>query len=166
VDVWPQIVFGGVAAGVIAQVISGRISRSVKISEFRQKWIDALREDVAAYIGATHKWIRKYEEINGIIAMEKRGQKDRKELLRIQNEALVILSRIKLRINPNKNPHKREDDTFLLALDKLIEPGKLQPIEPATLELSWSQAAQEALDLARRILKREWEVTKQPSQWL
>jgi hypothetical protein len=54
VDVWPQIVFGGVVAGIIAQVISGRISRSVKVSEFRQKWIDALREDVAVYIGATH----------------------------------------------------------------------------------------------------------------
>jgi hypothetical protein len=112
VDVWPQIVFGGVAAGIIAQVISGRISRSVKISEFRQKWIDCLREDVAAYIGAAHKWVRKYEEMNEIIATEERTQKDRNELLPIQNEALVILSRIKLRINPNKNLYKRKTTRF------------------------------------------------------
>jgi hypothetical protein len=165
-DVWAQIAFGGVVAGIIAQVISGRISRSVKISEFRQKWIDALREDVASYIGATHKWVRKYEEINDIIAIEERDQKDRGELLPIQNEALVILSRIKLRINPNKNRYKKEDDTFLLALEKLLNPGKLPPIDPATIEVSWHEAAGEAIELARRILKREWEVTKQRGQWL
>ncbi|WP_029585336.1 hypothetical protein [Bradyrhizobium sp. URHD0069] len=165
-DVWPQIVFGGVVAGIIAQVISGRISRSVKVSEFRQKWIDALREDVAAYIGAAHKWVRKYEEINNIISMEERDQKDRDELLPVQNDALVTLSRIKLRINPNKNRYKNEDDAFLLALEKLIDPNKLPPIDPATIEVSWRKAAEEAIELTRRILKREWEVTKQPGQWL
>jgi hypothetical protein len=98
--------------------------------------------------------------------MEERGQKDRDELLPVQNEALVILSRIKLRINPNKNPYKKEDDAFLLALEKLLDPGKLPPIDPATIEVSWRNAAEEAIELARRILKREWEVTKQPGQWL
>jgi hypothetical protein len=165
-DVWPQIVFGGVVAGVIAQVISGRLSRSVKVSEFRQKWIDALREDIAAYIGATHKWVRKYEEINNIVAMEERNRRDRDELLPVQNEGLVILSRIKLRINPNKNPYKKEDETFLLALEKLLDLGKLPPIDPSTIEVSWHKAAEEAIELARKILKREWEVTKQPGQWL
>lgn len=75
-EIWPQILLGGVVAGVLAQVISGRLSRSVKISEFRQKWIDSLRDDVAAYVGATHKWVRKYEEVNVIVEFEKKGKKE------------------------------------------------------------------------------------------
>lgn len=164
-DVWPQILFGGVVAGVIAQVISGRLSRSVKISEFRQKWIDSLRDDVAAYVGATHKWVRKFEEINAIAELHEKGKKDIEELLPLQNDALVILSRIRLRINPHKNRYKKEDDAFLLALDKLLDPMKLGPSDPSTIEVVWHKAADEAVELARKILKREWEVTKQPGQW-
>jgi len=157
---------GGVVAGVLAQVISGRLSRSVKISEFRQKWIDSLRDDVAAYIGATHKWVRKYEEVNAIVEFEKKGKKEREEFLPLQNDALVILSRIKLRINPLKNRYKKEDDAFLLALDKLLDLGKLEPSEISTIEVGWRKAADDAIERARKILKREWEVTKQPGQWL
>lgn len=165
-EIWPQILFGGVVAGVIAQVISGRLSRSVKISEFRQKWIDSVRDDVAAYVGATHKWVRKYEEMGDIVSFEGRGKKDSEELLPLQNEALVILSRIKLRINPHKNRYKKEDDAFLLALDKLRDLGKFEPPGPSSIEVRWQEAANEAVELARKILKREWEVTKQPGQWL
>lgn len=162
---WIQLLFGGVVAGVLAQTISGRVSRSIKISEFRQKWIDALRDDVASYIGATHKWVRKYEEINTIGTLELREQKGREELLPLQNDSLVVLSRIKLRINPQKNPYKKEDELFLLALDKLLDPGKLAPSETSTIEVGWHRAAADAVDCARKILKREWEVTKQPGQW-
>ncbi|KRQ09157.1 hypothetical protein AOQ71_21240 [Bradyrhizobium manausense] len=158
--------FGGVVAGILAQVISGRLSRSVKISEFRQKWIDSLRDDVAAYIGATHKWVRKYEEINAIVAFEEKSKKEREEFLPLQNDALVILSRIKLRINPLKNRYKKEDDAFLRALDKLLDLGKLEPSETPTIEVGWRKGADDAIELARKILKREWEVTKQPGQWL
>ena len=164
-EIWPQILLGGVVAGVLAQIISGRLSRSVKISEFRQKWIDSLRDDVAAYVGATHKWIRKYEEINAIVALEEKDKKYREELLPLQNDALVILSRIKLRINPHKNRYKKEDDEFLLALDKLLDLGKLEPSEVSSIEVGWHKAASDAVETARKILKREWEVTKQPGQW-
>jgi hypothetical protein len=163
---WAQILLGGVVAGLIAQVISGRVSRSIKISEFRQKWIDALREDVAAYIGATHKWVRKYEETHSIRGLEERDKKDRDEVLPLQTEALVILSRIKLRINPKKNAYKKEDDSLLAALDKLLEPGKLTLSESSTIEAGWDSARREAIECARSVLKREWEVTKQPGQWL
>jgi hypothetical protein len=165
VDVWLQIAFGGVVAGIIAQVIGGRLSRSIKISEFRQKWIDALRDDVAAYIGATHKWIRKFEEINKIKISDEKLVKEESELLPIQNEALVILSRIKLRINPQKNRYKKEDDAFLAALDRLLNPGKLVPIDASSIEVSWERAVLELTEIARKLLKREWEVTKQPAQW-
>src|SRR6185437_1684073 len=97
---------------------------------------------------------------------EGREKKEHEELLPIRNETLVILSRIKLRINPYKNEHKKEDDAFLLALDKLLDVGKLQLSETSTIEFGWQCAAHEAIESARKLLKREWEVTKRPSQWL
>ncbi len=81
-EIWPQILLGGVVAGVLAQVISGRLSRSVKISEFRQKWIDSLRDDVAAYVGATHRWVRKYEDINATVEFEEKDKKTKKSSFR------------------------------------------------------------------------------------
>jgi len=164
-EIWPQILLGGVVAGVLAQIISGRLSRSVQISKFRQEWIDSLRDDVAAYVGATHKWILKYEEIYAIVELGERAKKDREELVPLQNDALVILSRIKLRINPHKNRYKKEDDAFLRALDRLLEPGKLKLSEASSIEVGWDKAARDAVEAARKILKREWEVTKQPGQW-
>lgn len=167
-DVWPQIVLGGVVAAVVAAVISGRISRSIKISEFRQAWINDLRKDVADYVGAAHKWVRKYEQINDIEPdrQVEKNRMEREELLPIHNEALVILSRIKLRFNPRKNQYKKDDDDFLTALDNLLNPGKLAPSSMSPLETSWLGLANEAVEKARAILKREWEITKQPGQWL
>jgi|GEM_PF-4393143 hypothetical protein len=167
-DVWPQIVLGGVVAAVVAAIISGRLSRSIKISEFRQAWINDLRKDVADYVGAAHKWFRKYEQLNDIEAdrQDEKTRMEREELLPIHNEALVILSRVKLRINPRKNPYKRDDDDFLTALDNLLNPGKLTPSDVSPLETRWLTLANEAVEKARAILKREWEITKQPGQWL
>jgi hypothetical protein len=41
-------------------------------------------------------------------------------------------------------------------------------LDPAIsdLEKSWLKLANEAVEGARTILKREWEITKQPAQWL
>lgn len=168
-DVWPQIVLGGVVAAVVAAIVTGRISRSIKISEFRQAWINDLRKDIADYIGAAHKWVRKFEQLNALVGADKqeeKGRMEREELLPIHNESIVILSRIKLRFNPRRNRYKDEDDKFLVALTSLLDPTKLAPRDASPLEISWLKLASEAIEIARTILKREWEITKQPAQWL
>ncbi len=66
-NVWLQIVLGGAVAAVIATIITSRTSRSIKISEFRQAWINELRKDLADYIGAAHRWVRKYEQLIRLI---------------------------------------------------------------------------------------------------
>jgi hypothetical protein len=53
--------FNGILAIIIAAgaaLTAAWISRSIKISEFRQKWIDDLRNDISAYVGAAEKWFR------------------------------------------------------------------------------------------------------------
>jgi hypothetical protein len=152
-----------VIAALVSGFISGLFARNVKISKFRQTWINELRKDVADYIGAAHRWIRKYEQINHLEQNPDRLELERKELLPISNEARVILWRIRLRINPRQdNPDKKQDDAFLKCLDDLLNPGK---IPPPNLEASWLVLANGAVEKAREILKREWEVTKRLLWW-
>ena len=80
-------------------------TQSIKISEFRQKWIDDLRNDISAYVGAAEKWFRKWDEINPLPS-EKKEKREREDLFPIANDARVILHRIKLRFNPEDNPDK------------------------------------------------------------
>lgn len=149
--------------GAIAALIAGFLSYKVKISEFRQAWIDALRQDIADYIGATHRWARYYDAFDLETSDERRAVIARTKLSPAANKARVILDRIKMRINPRTNPQKEADDEFLRCLGNLLNPDKLPPKKPdssTTLEMRWSCAAEEAVEQAREILKREWEVTK------
>jgi hypothetical protein len=96
----------------LAAVTAAWLTRLLKISEFRQAWINALRDDLAAYLGATQKWFHAYS----------RGEEEWK-LFSMGNEASVILYRIKLRFNPNENKFKQQDDDFLAALDEIKNPS-------------------------------------------
>jgi hypothetical protein len=161
-----SILLGGVGAAVAAAIIAGHISHATKISEFRQAWIDKLRKDIADYVGAAHQWIRKYQEINDLPAsnQDERAAKERNELFPIANDARVILWRIRLRFNPRDNRYKGEDDALLRNLLDLLNPGRLPP-ERQT-EATWIEIADSAVERAREILKREWEVTKYPQSKL
>jgi hypothetical protein len=149
---------------IIAATIAPWISHSIKISEFRQAWINDLRRDIADYLGVSERWFRKYEEINHMAAGDPlKGDRERTELFPIANEAKVILRRIRLRFNPTDNRHKAEDDAFLKSLDDMLNPGKCAPPQP---DVSWQKLADDSVQQARRILKREWEVTKKlPVPW-
>jgi len=147
-------------SAVAAAIIAGAISHTTKISEFRQTWIDKLRRDIADYVGTAHRWIRKYEEINDLSDQDERAAKDSGELFPIANEARVILWRIRLRFNPRDNQYRAQDDAFLRSLLDLLDPDKL-PEERQT-EAAWIEIADGAVEQARDILKREWEVIKYP----
>jgi len=97
-DFYPATVDRAFAA-VSAAAIAAWVSRAIKISEFRQAWINDLRKDIADYIGAAERWFRKYDELNTLTAPE-RADREQRELFPIANEARVILWRIKLRFNP------------------------------------------------------------------
>jgi hypothetical protein len=143
------IILGGVAAAFAA----GWLSKELKLSEFRQAWINELRSDIAAYLGAAHRWLRKRDEPHDLDSNE---VLEEKELLRRENEAFVILRRIRLRFNPLSNQYKTEDDEFLDRLANLLNPE--WQTQPFAL---WNALADEVVERARRILKREWEVTKE-----
>ncbi len=149
------LLIGAIAAAIItafAAMTAAWISRSIKIAEFRQDWIDELMADISTFIGVAEEWFRKWEQLNDS-SSEERGRRVPDELFPIANRARVIFGRIKLRFNPeSNNPSKKQDDKFLQSLSDLLN----RPESGA----SWFKLADDAVEEARKILKREWEVTK------
>ena len=123
----------------VAAVIAGWLTRLLKISEFRQNWINALRDDIAAYLGVTQKWFKAYSK----------GEEDWK-LFSLGNEASIILFRIQMRFNPNENEFKQEDDEFLAALNEIRNP---HVVIRELAESHWGNASVKVMSLARKILK-------------
>jgi len=72
-----QLLLTGAFAAVSAAAIAAWVSRAIKISEFRQAWINDLRKDIADYIGAAERWFRKYDELNTLTAPERADREQR-----------------------------------------------------------------------------------------
>ena len=164
-DNFVTILLGGIGAAILAAaaalsaaIIAGRISHATKISEFRQTWIDNLRKDIADYVGISHRWIRKYEELNDLPPSDQKRDKERIELFPIVNDARVLLWRIRMRLNPRENKYKVQDDALLRDLLDLLNPGRLPPDQQ--IETAWIERADNVVEKTRELLKREWEVTK------
>lgn len=149
-DVLSFAIWSGVAIALGA-IVAAWLTRRTKISEFRQEWINELRADIAAYIGAADRWMTARNELN------EAPHADRQEMVpnaeKLSNEARVILHRIELRINPRKNKFEDADNEFLISLWTLLDPSAL----PGS---SWRTLADTSVKLGRELLKREWEVTK------
>jgi hypothetical protein len=146
------------AAIGLGSIIAAFITRSVAIANDRQAWINDLRKGIADYTGAAYRWFHKYHELElAGLEGDDMVSRQREELMPIVNEAQVILRRIRLRINPRDNQDKAEDDALLRSLGDLLDKSKLDAVR---LAASWDQLADDAVERARRVLKREWEVTK------
>jgi hypothetical protein len=162
-DAGISIVWAGVAAVTItasAAIVSIWISRQIKISEFRQAWVNDLRSDIADYTGIAYKWFHKYYELDlENLPPDEMVIRQRQELVPIVNDANVLLRKIKLRFNPRDNQNKQQDDEFLENLSSLVNATKL---DSPQLAASWDHLAETCVSQAREILKREWEVTKHP----
>ncbi len=140
-----------IAIGVISAAF---IARGVKISEFRQAWIDGLRSDISEYIRKAHEWIDLYIDFNSETDQKVKSDKATK-LDRLKYDALHIHSRICLRFKPDD-----EDANKLLSqLLDLLDPSKLTPNNQYS---SWRDISSNSVLAARVLLKEEWETTKNP----
>jgi hypothetical protein len=117
--------------GLVAAVTAALIARSVMTSNHRQAWINGLREDLATFFTA----------VDVIHAGNPEGQQ------KARSEALLAYRKILMRLNINEAPHQqleRSLGTFLVDRDIAVNPENIAV----------------AVQLARTILKQEWEVTK------
>ena len=150
-----DVVLGAVIAvigAIIAALIAAFIARAIKISEFRQAWINDLRTDMADYISKAHEWVDLYMACNRENKQEKKDEIHSKRE-KVKRDALRVFHRIQLRFNT----HDKNAEALLTDLSDLLDHSKLTQNNEYS---EWRHLSNEAVLKARRLLKKEWEVTK------
>ncbi len=134
---------GNVEKQIAAQLqIAARSSRASVVSASRQRWIDAIREDVAEFLSLedAYKAARLRSDATGAgqdaIAADMEALTRRRVLLR---------KRIELRLNPDKDHHQ----ALLHAMDLHMSAREPDPIRELDVR-----------DKTKALLKQEWERVK------
>lgn len=133
------------------------LTKELKTSEFRQAWIDGLRDDLSKFFGASRAFARAtqsvflhgqgYQSAPLSFAPEQIGE--------FRYQAAETLSKVKLRLNPSEAEHVELLRLMRNAVDRQNE--MLATGSPVELVLT---AIDTANDYAPQVLKREWERVK------
>lgn len=139
-----------VAAIGVGTIISALVGHWTAISNDRQAWINALRDDLAEFFKA----LENMRYVIGDYLKNSVQFEEKKREARIA--VLFVYERIRLQLN-------RVEDKHIQLESKLREFLN----EPLGGILADRCKIDEAVDLARRVLKCEWEATKYPwkSYW-
>ncbi|WP_458072189.1 hypothetical protein [Rhodanobacter sp. BL-MT-08] len=163
IDVPAQVL--AAIATLVAALIAGAVAfvnltltKELKTSEFRQAWIDSLREELAMFFGAARAFARAVDMVH-IFGADYKA----KVLLPISDEkigdlryqAAEMLSKIKLRLNPDEAEH--EELLRLLVKAVSTQNDMLANRGSVTTTLS---SIEEGNEYARRVLKKEWNRVK------
>jgi hypothetical protein len=145
----------GALATMVAAIIAGTItfistvlSKEQKTSEFRQNWIDALRNDIAEFVGETDVFF-------GYALASKHRGKPTVDFIDESNDAVrkaaAAYYRICLRLNPD------EHQTLLDALQRafLLYSGKGE-LTVAGVD----ETLEKVVSISQRVLKTEWKRVK------
>jgi hypothetical protein len=129
-----------VAAG--AAITVAWISHSAKISEFRQAWINGLRDDLAAYF-------KELEALHFCVGRVLNNSNPEKldELEQTRNELLFAYRRILLRLNMKETLHRDLS-------------AKLKDFWMVEQRVPDQAQVDEAIALSQALLKEEWKATK------
>lgn len=134
-----------IAAIGVGTVISALVGHLVAVSNHRQAWINALRDDLAEFFKALEAIgyaVRDYLQDSAKF-------EDKKREARIA--LLFVFERIRLRLNRTEDLHIQLEQKLREFLDNPI----LEQLEDRT-------KINETVDLSRIILKEEWEIVKSP----
>lgn len=140
---------GAIATALIAALVSLVIvilSKDQKTSEFRQAWIDGLREDVSKFVGAAEAFYMAIE-----IVREK-SRTDAHDFFMSKYSELAetefLLSKIRLRLNPKEHVGLLEVIKWLR--DESVEKTRAEVVEHVEFLVVGVQM----------VLKDEWERVK------
>lgn len=139
---------------VIASFISLIIAKETKTSEFRQKWIDSIRDDIADLMGTLTQYSIVY------IAQNPTDRESKEKFFNDNNELLakveISINKIELRLNP-------EDDKDLINHLNAISDFITIPQESKLGDLSTTM--NKLKEQSHKLLKDEWERVKK-GEWL
>jgi len=153
---WPATIWVAFGA-IIAAIVTVLISKQIKISEFRQAWINDLRKDIAECISKADEWIDIWVVHNSNLSNDEKAVSAIK-LDEIKYGSFEILRRIELRFKPDDE----QGNLLINNLYSLFDPSKLSSPINENPKVVWTQLAHDTVLHARYILKEEWEVTKNP----
>lgn len=152
-------------ATLVAALISAAISfvnltltKELKTSEFRQAWIDGLREELADFFGASRTFARTVEAVHhlgpdyktkGVLPISEEKVSD------LRYQAAATFSKIKLRLNPDEVEHKE----LLRMLKRAIDEQNQMSVNGGNAAETL-QAIETANEYACPLLKKEWERVK------
>lgn len=165
-----EIDFSNVPLAPIATVVAALItsliafinltlSKEQKTSDFRQAWIDGLREDLAVFFSSARGLCRVMQEARSPHSSDEDVLNFRfsnEQVGKMRVEAAEALYRIKLRLNPNEGEHVE----LIRLLDLVTSTQNQINIEKG---LDYSEALiaiEEASSYSQEILKSEWERVK------
>lgn len=139
--------FTGIGLGsIIAAVVGWASAKAVTISNHRQNWINALRDDLVTYL-------KEIDVLHYRVAMlsgDRGGASTTDDLEKQQdarNAALLVYRRILMRLNMTERAH--------IDLGNALE--GLLVIKDSTAD---SKKMAAVVELSRKVLKQEWAVTK------
>lgn len=135
------------------------LTKELKTSEFRQAWIDGLREELAAFLGAARAFARAIEASRSPIA----GTDGRvplglttEKVSELRYHAAEMLSKIMLRLNPDEAEHVE----LLRLLRRSVDEQNSMLASGAADATPTIKAIEVANEYARPVLKKEWERVK------
>jgi len=143
--VWITLLAGLGIGSVVAACVSWWSTKAVTISNHRQNWINALRDDIVTYLKDVEVVHYRVGRLSGT-----RGEPTTADLEALQearNAALFVYRRILLRLNISEPLHTE--------LGQVLE-GLLH-VENTTAD---HQHIDDVIAVARRVHKHEWAVTK------
>jgi len=152
---------GTIGAALITACISFvnlTLSKEQKTSEFRQAWIDALRNDLAAFFSVSRAFAR-FIEAEKRISNPHPGQKSvfgANKLEEFRHTAAETFYRIKLRLNPNEVEHSellRLIEAAISAQNDFLSSSSANPKDVLS-------AIDRAADYSCPVLKLEWNRVK------
>jgi len=149
---------------VVAALITGMIalvnltlSKEQKISEFRQAWIDGLRDDLSKYFSAL-RFLTDAAFASSFYSAshaETVFPRTPTQIAELRVVVVETLSRIRLRLNPQETDHVE-----LLRLLEVVQ-AKCRAIGPTNLDTAEAARALDvAAEFARPVLKSEWKRVK------
>lgn len=160
-------------ATIIAALMAGAISfvnltltKEQKTSEFRQAWIDALRDDLATFFATARAFARATQELQAF----GKGAKDgapiaftEEKISELRYQIAETRYRIQLRLNSEEEKHKE-----LLRLIKVAIESQQKVLNRIGQTDQALQSIETAAEYAPQILKAEWKRVKQGERafWL
>jgi hypothetical protein len=143
---WIALIAAVGIGAIVAAMVGWWSAKAVTISNHRQNWINALRDDLVTYLKEIDTMHQRMAKVWGDTG-EPGTTDDLEKQQETRNAALLVYRRILMRLNTTEDQH------IQLA-------GKLKELLLVKSRTTDTQVTDAVVILARQVLKHEWAVAK------